>query len=213
MLRKESVNPSTFDLLQHLMAHPLLKNFALGGGTSIALRIGHRQSIDLDLFSLNDFDAELLLKNLEKEFQLKQTDWDSNTVHAYFNKGNNFIKVDLLKHSYQLIKPVENIGNIRLLSIPDIIAMKLNAVSGRGSKKDFIDIYFLLKKFHLGEMINFYVEKYENRNIFSLLKSLQYFQDADEEPDPVMIIPVSWNEIKRQLIREVNKYIRQYGVK
>jgi predicted nucleotidyltransferase component of viral defense system len=95
------------------------------------------------------------------------------------------------------------IDGIRLVSKKDIAAMKLNAIAGRGSKKDFIDVYQLLKDFSLVEMLAFYSQKYPNGSEFMVLKSLLYFDDAEIEPDPIMLIPISWNQVKERIINEV----------
>jgi glutamate synthase domain-containing protein 1 len=84
--------------------------------------------------------------------------------------------------------------------------MKLAAVAGRGSKKDFIDIYFLLKEFSLSELLAFYNQKYSDGSSFMVLKSLTYFNDADDDPNPVMLIPTSWEQVKTYIAKEVGAF-------
>ncbi len=87
--------------------------------------------------------------------------------------------------------------------------MKLAAITGRGTKKDFIDIYFLLKKFTLKKMLSFYNRKYPDGSVFLVLKSLGYFEDAEEEQAPVMLEKAEWNEIKNRINMELKTYISQ----
>lgn len=107
----------------------------------------------------------------------------------------------LVSYRYPLIEPVQVIDNLRVASFKDIAAMKLNAIVGRGSKKDFIDLYFLLRQFSLTEMMGFYNEKYFDGSEFMVLKSLSYFEDADREPSPELYEEVDWGEIKSHIIK------------
>ena len=111
------------------------------------------------------------------------------------------IKVDFVNYKYPLLEDIKTIENIRLVSDKDIAAMKLNAIAGRGSRKDFIDLYFLLKKYSLNEMLDFYKQKYIDGSEFMVIKSLNYFEDADSEEMPIMFEKISWNEIKIEISR------------
>jgi len=149
MLQKNAVEPSTLELLIALQNERELKNFHLAGGTSLALQIGHRKSIDLDFFSIYDFETSNLQEFLENKYHFK-TDYISiNTL-----KGNiQNIKIDFISHKYQLVNPIIETENTRLYSIEDIAAMKLNAIAGNGTRsKDFIDIYlfYFKKQFFVG---------------------------------------------------------------
>ena len=106
-------------------------------------------------------------------------------------------------YNFQLLEPVNVIDGIRLVSKKDIAAMKLNAIAGRGSKKDFVDVYQLLNEFSLIEMLSFYIQKYPNGSEFMVLKSLLYFDDAEIEPDPIMLIPITWSQVKERIHYEV----------
>lgn len=92
-----------------------------------------------------------------------------------------------------------------MASKEDIAAMKLNAIYGRGSKKDFIDLYFLLNEFTLSEMIDFYLQKYFDGSKFMLIKSLSYFSDADLDQTPKMYQEFNWETCKQKIIQEVIK--------
>ena len=109
----------------------------------------------------------------------------------------------MLTYNFQLLEPVNVIDGIRLVSKKDIAAMKLNAIAGRGSKKDFVDVYQLLNDFSLSEMLTFYAQKYPNGSEFMVLKCLLYFDDAEIEPDPIMLIPITWSQVKDRILHEV----------
>ena len=101
-----------------------------------------------------------------------------------------------------------NVENIRLLSVEDIIPMKLSAVAGRGSKKDFYDIFYFLKTYSFDQMFKLFEKKFPNTNKFHVIKSLTYFDDAEIEPNPQTIEKIIWNEIKNTIVNEINKMIK-----
>ena len=144
MLKYETVYPGTLELLKKLMAHPALENFYLVGGTALSLHLGHRISVDLDLFTNSEFDTQDLVQQLENEISIEKVIGEAkNTLNLVIDN----VEVDILRHNYPLIEPVSIIDDIRLLSDKDIAAMKLSAIARRGSKKDFYDVYFLLQKY------------------------------------------------------------------
>lgn len=152
------------------------------GGTSLALQIGHRESIDIDLFGYKELD-ELELSDFLSTLGKIQILKKSKNILIYTIDG---IKVDLVNYRYPWLYPCLNLENQRLADQRDIAAMKLNAISGRGSKKDFIDLHFLLKKYSLSEMIGYYNKKFLDGSEFLVLKSLTYFDDADLDESPKM---------------------------
>jgi hypothetical protein len=108
----------------------------------------------------------------------------------------------------QSIEPFESlrlVGGTALAAIEDIAAMKLKAVAGRGSKKDFVDIYFLLQHFSLNQMLEMFHEKYPNIATLLVVKSLAYFADADSQPMPNMYIPTQWQTVQKTLINAIRK--------
>ena len=106
------------------------------------------------------------------------------------------VKVDIVNYKYDWIDtPVEEDG-IRLAGVKDIAAMKVAAIIGRGTKKDFIDLYFLLKQYSLKEILNLYLQKYPDGSLFIAMKSLSYFEDAEADPMPVMFEELSWPDVK-----------------
>lgn len=204
MLHFETVHPATLAVLKRLSALPELADFQLVGGTSLALQIGHRQSIDLDFFTPNvDFDEKQLLRTLQAMGETIVFTTNTNWLGAKFEG----VKVDILKYPYPLLGAIKEEEGIRLVSKIDIAAMKLSAISSRGAKKDFIDLYFLLQEFSLIEMLGFYTQKFGIHEHFHVLRSLTYFEDAENEKEPVILKPVSWETVKSKVEAAVRKYV------
>lgn len=201
MLSFQTVVPHTLELLTELMDVPLFSEMRLVGGTALALQYGHRQSVDLDFFGKLSADVS--------EIHDVLANIGSHTI--YTNTQNikifevNGVKVDFVNYKYDWIDDIVTEGNLRLASPKDIAAMKVNAIEGRGSRKDFIDIYFLLKHFTLNEILEFYKQKYPEHSVFRALMSLNYFDDAEQQVMPKMLVPFDWNELKEKLKREVDK--------
>ena len=191
------VDPATFELITQLQALPALKEFYLVGGTALALQLGHRHSIDIDLFTKNDFSVEELLSSLVQHFSVHSTFKTDNTLLSFINN----IKVDFIRHAYPLVLPPITEEGITYLSKEDIAAMKLNAISNSGKRlKDFIDVYFLLEHFSLSEMIGFYTIKYPNFNPLIALKAINYFEDIDTAIDPPKLkVKLPLSEIKNRI--------------
>ena len=212
MLQYRTVYPTTLELLRKLMLLPELQDFFLVGGTALALQLGHRISIDIDLFTQKDFDTKKLFSILNKQFEITDLTEDTNTLNfniTFPENSENIVKIDLIKYSYPLINPISNVDKIRLLSVEDIIPMKLSAVAGRGSKKDFYDIFYLFKSYSLEKMFELFKKKFPNTNEFHILKSLTYFEDAEIEPNPQMTEKTDWNIVKTKITNETNRYVNK----
>ena len=144
MLQTVTVEPTTLELLKRLQQIPLFEDLRLVGGTALALHIGHRHSIDLDLFGSIDADY-MEISEVLREYDLKATlNYNSKNIHQF---TINDIKVDIVNYPYEWLEPQIETANIRLAGLKDIAAMKLSAITNRGTRKDFIDIYFLLQTF------------------------------------------------------------------
>lgn len=210
MLQYSSVNKGTLELLKSLMGQDFLSDFNLVGGTALALQIGHRISIDLDLFTDKEFNPSEIRAQLEQKYKLIDIIENKTGITQkieYPENTNIFIKVDIVKYSYKLINlPIISEG-IRLLSKEDIIPMKLAAVSNRGSKKDFYDIYFLLQEYTLKEMLSLFEKKYSNYNHFYVIKSLTYFEDAEKDLNPKLLKKCTWDEVKQLISLKVQEYL------
>jgi predicted nucleotidyltransferase component of viral defense system len=203
MLQYTAVDAPTLELLTQLMGEPAFSGLRLVGGTSLALQIGHRRSIDIDLFGRMENDVYSIsqkLSNFGSVSLLNQTE----NIHIYLVNG---IKVDLVNYPYPWLEDTITIDGLRLAGFKDIAAMKLAAITGRGTRKDFIDLFFLLKQYTLREMMSFYEHKYSDGSPFLVLKSLTYFDDADRDQTPVMLQPVNWQEIKKTIISSVREFL------
>lgn len=192
----KTLSKNAADVLALLGDCVILKDAYLAGGTACALQLGHRISLDLDFFTGREFLTGIVLRQLEQlpGFQVDQTaEW---TILGSFPK----VKFSYFYYQYPLINKTVLFSKIHLASLEDIAAMKIAAICDRGTKRDFIDLYFLVKKkFPLVQILNFYDKKYKklSNNIYHILKSLSYFVDADSQESPQMLIPVSWEEVKQ----------------
>ena len=201
MLQTQTVVPELLELLKKLMSENLFSEFNLVGGTSLALQLGHRNSIDIDLFGNQDIN-QFLFEEKIREFGKVEISQSSKNI--LITKINN-VKVDFVNYKYPLLTDILVVDNIRMLSMQDIAAMKLNAIMGRGSRKDFIDLFFLLEEFSLKEILNFYVQKFNDGSIFLVQKSLTYFEDAEMQPQPKMFKDFNWETCKQKILEEVSK--------
>ncbi len=204
MLYYQTIDSSTLELLKQLQKQPAFKNLRLVGGTSLALQIGHRISVDIDLFGnieADEFEILSQINSIAPPTILKK----SKNINIYLIKG---VKVDIVNYTYPWLSQPINNNDLVLASLEDIAAMKLSAIAGRGTRKDFIDIFFLLKHFNLQQMLDFYQQKYSDGNEFLVLKSLAYFEDAEQDEFPVMLIPQDWEVIKLEIKTIVNKFMQ-----
>ena len=201
MLQTKTVVPDLLELLKKLMSESLFSEFNLVGGTCLALQLGHRNSVDIDLFGNSEINIELFIEKLNSFGDLTVT---QSTKNILITKINN-VKVDFVNYKYPLLKDFLVKDNIRMVSTQDIAAMKLNAIAGRGSKKDFIDLYFLLNEFSMKEILNFYTQKFSDGSLFLVQKSLTYFEDANTQLQPQMFAAFDWEICKQKILDEVRK--------
>lgn len=204
MLHTQTVEHTTLELLKSLQDKDYLHGFNLVGGTALALYLGHRTSIDIDLFSNFDFDTAQMLELIQHDYPLQLYYTAPNTIKGSIEN----VRVDFIAHRYPFLNQPVEIDGFRMLSEPDIIAMKLNAISTSGQRsKDFIDIYFALesKKYSLANMLKFYQKKYSQLGDMHVLKSLMYFDDVDLSDWPVLLKKphLKWLEISERIEREV----------
>lgn len=210
MLYKETIEPKTLELLIDLQKEPLLSTFNLVGGTALALQLGHRKSIDLDFFTSESFDLEEVKMMLIKKYDFKVSYSRSQTLKGFING----VKVDFIKFDYPHLHNCDIIDEVRIESIPDIIAMKLLSITDNGSRiKDFIDIAYLSSWFSLEEMLQFFIRKITNSNIMMPIKALTYFDDIDFNESIVMLNNnFDWDKIANRLInmtKEPNKIFKK----
>jgi predicted nucleotidyltransferase component of viral defense system len=179
------------------MTDDLFDDFFLVGGTALTLQIGHRISIDLDLFSTKDFDESEKLTALENKYTFQLDFIARNTLKGRING----IKIDLISHKYPLVKPLLTDNGFRIASMNDISAMKLNAIVGNGTRlKDFVDIAYLSSFLSVSQMIDAYQIKYSARNPIMVMKSLAYHNDIDHnEPIALSGNNFEWKRIADRL--------------
>ena len=197
MLHLTTIDTTTYLLLQEIFTTEIIKNnFALAGGTSLALQIGHRKSIDLDIFCTQPFDV--------KELEIVLTactnfsfNYTGNNSRMLFGSINN-IKCDFVNEPATLLEPFTVADGVKYFSIKDIAAMKLHTICGRGKKKDFFDVYALLQLYNRETLIEWFTQKYDDRQLFYLWRSILYFEDAENDPDIEGYSPFTknWKEIK-----------------
>jgi predicted nucleotidyltransferase component of viral defense system len=185
-------------LFETLSSQSFITDFYLAGGTCLALQIGHRRSIDFDFFIPDDFDTSTIINRLVQIGSYQRDNEEKNTI----NGSLNGVRISFFGYRYDIIDDFRTFNKIRLAGLKDIAAMKLEAIAGRGIKKDFIDLYFLLQQYTLEEIFSFHALKYGIglSNKYHHLKSLVYFADAETEAMPVMITPLDWNYVKNQII-------------
>lgn len=214
MLYYNTVTPTLLEILHLLMAEPLFNPFRLVGGTNLSLRLGHRKSIDIDLFTDSEYDS-LDYRKFEAFLKSKFAYYDNTDSTSIVGFGRSYyigasmkdcIKLDLMYTDIFLHAP-DIIDGIRMASLDDIVAMKINAISRGGRKKDFWDVHKLLEGYTLQDMI----EIHERRHMWEhdehqVLQSLINFSEADEMEDPVCLEGKDWDEIKLTFIDLVNEY-------
>ena len=203
-MRKETLSENTRIVLEKIA--PIAAPFYLAGGTALALELGHRISVDLDFFSQNAFSVSSLILKLNAlgDLRIEAQSEDS------FNGSLDGVKISFFYYPYPLLFETKKYAGVFLADERDIGAMKVQAISDRGSKKDFVDLFVLLKIYPLKELLDFFHKKYEkfNYNQLHILKSLSYFYDADTNLEPVYIHPISWTEVKKFIRKVVDEYIK-----
>lgn len=198
MLHLTTIDAGAWSLLQEIFTTEIIKNnFALAGATSLALKIGHRKSIDFDLFCPQPFDVKELEIILTSQSNFS-FDFTGNNSRMLFGSINN-IKCDFIHEPARLLEPFHTIEGVSFFSVKDIAAMKLHTICGRGKKKDFFDVYALLQTYSRETLIEWFTQKYDDKRLFFLWRSLLYFEDAENDPDIDGYSPFtkSWDEIKK----------------
>ena len=202
MLYLTTLAPATLDLLRRIQSQDAFKDTRLVGGAALALHYGHRTSLDLDLFGS---------WRPQPPLELVLAGCASHVMKVGGEESLQFftvedVKIDCVTYPYKWLRPAVESDGIRLADVPDIAAMKLAAVTNRGTRKDFVDVYFLLQEHSLQQLLDWYSEKYPDGNDYLVLRSLVYFEDAELDPMPNMLTPIVWEEI-RQTIESAVKHL------
>lgn len=198
MLRLETIESTTFDLLKRMQALPVLSETRLVGGTALALQLGHRVSVDLDVFGKWNYASDLQSELSKVGRVEKESGTPSGRMGFFYVDG---VKVDCVAYDmYPWLEPPVEEAGVRLAGVKDIAAMKVNAITNRGTRKDFVDMARLLEDFSLGDIFSWYQEKYPVANPALAMRSMSYFVDAETMPMPRMLIPFDW-EVAKDRIR------------
>lgn len=206
MLHTETVLESTLDLLKAVQRLSGVSGMRLVGGTALALHFGHRKSIDLDLFGT--FDETVSFRRLLANAGYVANGAENGAVQS-LNVNN--VKVDFVNYPYPWLEnPVVRDGMV-LAGVQDIAAMKLSAAANRGKKKDFIDIAFLLERYSLDKMFDLYKRKFSVTEFSFALRGLTYFDDAEDDPMPEMLIPTTWDAVKCKIETSVREFVNGLG--
>ncbi len=201
---EKAIDAKTRQVLNKVKETGVLDNFYLAGGTALSLILGHRKSVDLDFFSSRFPKTEILLAKL-KPLEPEIINQDKGTLDLYIDG----VRVSFLKYDYPLIGDFLEFDGVKIASLPDIACMKLSAISSRGSKKDFIDLYFILKEESFEKLFSLFQKKFKgvDYQMAHILKSLVYFEDAEQDPDPVFLVPFDWEKAKLTISRAVLNYV------
>ncbi len=196
---------NTAIVLQNITGCKVLEDFFLVGGTALALRFGHRISIDLDFFTQLEFSPTDLAEELAIPFGFTVTHQEKNTLGGFING----VKIDFIRHRYTLLEPIEEENGIRMASVKDIAANKITAICNTGSKKDFYDLFELLKMYSLQEIIDLALQKFKVLSPLIIHKSLIWFNDAEQEHDPESLNNTQWNEVKQKITASTRSLVSQ----
>lgn len=214
VLHYETTRPLLVETLERLIAEPVLSPFILVGGTNLSLRLGHRISDDIDLFTGEEYgslDFDVIEHYLESAFPYCNRPDKSGIVgfgRSYYvgDSSDDCVKLDLMYADAPFFEPYETIDGIRMATLKQIAAMKMEAVNHGGRKKDWWDIHELLNLFSLGTLCSLH-EQWEpwTHNKSELLEKLIQFDEADKQPDPVCLFHKSWDDIKLDIIDAVRE--------
>ena len=202
-LQFKTVKPILRSTLEHLMTIEDFASFRLVGGTSLSLRYGHRMSDDIDLFTDAEYgslDFHKLQDILKKEFPYCSGDCGAvvsfGVSYLVGNSKEDCVKLDLF-YTDPFIRPMELQGDIRIASVNDIVAMKMDVLPRGGRKKDFWDLHLLHNHYTIEQMLSLYEERYPyGATREECIKGLIDFTFADSDPDPICLQEKAWQLIK-----------------
>jgi hypothetical protein len=195
------ITRETGEVLAALGPQDYVQQFYLAGGTALALHLGHRKSVDLDFFTENPFDEDRLLNRLQVLPSFALVARDAQTLHCHVQG----VKVSFIGYAYPLLAPLGKLAGVSVADPIDIACMKISAISSRGTRRDFVDLYALARKQGLETLLAAFERKFANTrfNLVHVLKSLVYFSDAEKDPMPDMVAQISWNEVTQFFLAKV----------
>jgi len=197
-----TLTPAAWQLLQRLGQEPWLREFYLGGGSAAALHLGHRVSIDLDFFTPQEYEPDTLSRQLQRIGHLRVQQQSRGTLVGQLSG----VQVSYFTYPYPLLEKTISLANVRVASLLDIALMKLIAIGQRGTKRDFVDLYFICQSgWQLADLFQRVPRKYRTVSYpsYHLLRALAYFEDADEDASPQMLVEWDWAAVKEFFEEEV----------
>ena len=199
--RRNVITPQVERTLEALRRAGILSPYYLAGGTGLALHLGHRRSQDLDFFSRDPVDPDALIQKIQTLGGFSVASKGAETLHATVQG----IKVSFLGYAYPLLFPFDPFLEVNVADPRDIAGMKISAIAGRGTKRDFVDLYTVSRQYGVPQVLEWFKEKFAQANYSTIhiLKSLTYFEEAEKDPMPDMLIPLSWEEVKQFFSSEV----------
>lgn len=197
---RKTIDARVEQTLRDLQQVPLIAPFYLAGGTGLALHLGHRRSVDLDFFLAKHFNEDSLIQKLQHLERFALVSKESATIHATVRET----KVSFITYEYPLLFPFQSFLGTNVADPREIGCMKISAIASRGTKRDFVDLYAASQQFGLKYLLEWFERKFSQTNYSKVhvLKSLSYFDEADKDPMPHMLVPLSWEEVKAFFIRE-----------
>lgn len=201
MLHRKTIEPHTLSLIYSLQEKDYTQSFLLVGGTALALQLGHRTSTDIDFFTNERFDVPDLLTSLQLDYSVEIRQQMRHAVLTMINT----VKTDFIFQPSDMIEQPFISERVKMASLKEIAAMKIGAITARGKKRDFIDLYFLMDHFTLTEMLNAFLLKYKNSTPELAIRSLFYFEDAEIDLEPKCFFPYDWKKIKQKIKTEASK--------
>lgn len=208
MLHVEALPSGTLPVLKELVQVPSLVDHALVGGTALALRYGHRISVDIDLFSTNAMDSTVVLDDLQRLFGERfsfRRDQQAKWAVFGFIDG---VKVDIVRFPHSLIADVQVLDGIKIYADADIAPMKIEAILHRAKKKDFFDLDLLIRAHGLPAILDWHRLKYpDNSTAISIPYAITYFKDAEDSEEPISLHDQTWEEVKSSIQKAVRDYL------
>ena len=207
--------PETIDSEQSVLLEKLsglfipIKDFYLAGGTALALQIGHRKSYDLDFFIDRDFNENEIASYISNDLSGEIVSTGENTVYGLIDN----VKISFISFKYKLIKDFIHYSNIKLASFEDIACMKCSAIAQRSEKKDFFDLYEILKRIQPMELRNMLTEKFQTNgfNPYYMAKTFFFFDEVEKSPEPISLNGTTWEKVKSYLISNEKKILKAFS--
>lgn len=205
----EAVSSEQLDLLNKFSdIKEITDSFYLAGGTAMALQLGHRKSDDFDFFCSGKFNSEIYSDIIINNFGGTVTYLSPDTVTGVISKTS----ISFFLYPYKLIREFKKYENINLANLEDLACMKFKALSQRGAKRDFYDIFEFLKRIQPLELKNYMIEKFNlnGNSFYHLARCLVYFEDAERDPDPISLNGTTWDTVKSYLIKNQHKILKAF---